>query len=49
MSHIALAQIARQFNGALYSKLTSRERAIADYLLGFDALELNGNKLTTRN
>lgn len=48
MTKIVLDQVAKPFHGALYSKLTSREREIVDFLLGIDALELHGNKLVTQ-
>jgi len=48
MSQIIIDQITVHLDGACYNKLTHRERAIADFLLGIDALVLNGNKLNKR-
>ena len=41
MSAIVTAEIAKHFCGVYYSRLTSRERAIVDFLMGLDVLKLH--------
>ena len=48
MTRIVLDQIAKPFHMACYTKLTSREREVVDFLCGIDVLEIHGNKVIKR-
>jgi len=48
MTAIVLTQIARPFNKACYSKLTSREQEIVNFLVGIDVLVIEGNRVMVR-
>lgn len=48
MTKIVLDQIAKPFHMALYSKLTSREREVVNFLCGIDVLEIQGNRVIKR-
>lgn len=48
LTHVVLVQFAQPFDKACYSKLTSRERAVVDMLIGLDYLVLTDNRVTVR-
>lgn len=41
MSAIITAEIAKHFVGVYYSRLTTRERGVVDFLMGLDVLKLH--------